>query len=68
MRDTDTEREKQALCREQMQNSIPGLQDHAPGWRRHQTAEPPGLPNKIFFKNQFGIMSVIKYQIDFLKF
>ena len=29
-------------------DSIPGLQDQAPGWRRRSTAEPPGLPTFFF--------------------
>ena len=33
-----------------MWDSIPGLQDHAPGCRRRQTAAPPGLPWKIILE------------------
>ena len=37
------------------QNSIRGPQDHALGQRRSQTAEPPGLPNKIFLKKKLTV-------------
>ena len=33
-----------------MWDSIPGLQDHTPGYRWRQTAAPPGLPPVLFLK------------------
>ena len=51
------QREKQASCREPDLGLHPGLQDHALGQRRCQTAEPPGLPwlSKI-------MVYIIRYQ------
>ena len=50
-RGRDTGRGRSRLhARSPMWDSILGLQDHTPGWRRHQTAAPPGLSHVCIFK------------------
>ena len=65
-RGRDTGRGRSRLHAESLTwDSIPGLQDHALGCRRHQTAAPLGLPNLIVLIKRMVFLIFTK--MSFLK-
>ena len=61
-RERDTGRERIRLhAGSPTWDSIPGLQDHTPGCRQHQTSVSPGLPSCLYFKHQ--IHTIIKFYL-----